>query len=151
MRETLGEKIKRIFQRKNDSVNAVKGSQLQPDILDIALQDELTHDGIAAVDGSSHEKQIVLQEISEDGPRFTPEDLSQMSEGSWKPAGEPAIEEMLVEVPEISDVKADPESAAVNPLLESMAEDSASIEALTSQMDSMAFFTTEGENEKQGR
>lgn len=148
MRETLGEKIKRIFQRKNDSVNAVKGSQLQPDILDIALQDELTHEGTDAVDGSSHEKQIVLQEISEDGPRFTPEDLSQMSEGSWKPAGEPAIEEMMVEVPEISEVKVDPESAAVNPLLESMAEDSAAIEELTSQMDSMAFFTTEGENDK---
>ena len=32
MRETLGEKIKRIFQRKNDSVNAVKEAQLQPDI-----------------------------------------------------------------------------------------------------------------------
>ncbi|MBR3244158.1 MAG: G5 domain-containing protein [Parasporobacterium sp.] len=149
MRETLGEKIKRIFQRKNDSVNAVKEAQLQPDILDIALQDGLTHDGTAAVDGSSHEKQIVLKEISEDGPRFTPEDLSQMSEGSWKPAGEPAIEEMLVEVPEISEVKSDSESSAVNPLLESMAEDSAAIEALASQMDSMAFFTTEGENDKQ--
>ena len=144
MRETLGEKLKRLFGGKKGSDAAVKTSQLQPDILDVALQDQLTHTE-AASDKPIQKEPIDLHDISEEGPKFSSEDLAQMSEGSWKPEGEPAIEDLYVDVPEMETVPEAAEATPVNPLLESMEEDAAVIEDLTSQMENMPFFTSEDE------
>ncbi|MDO5137704.1 MAG: hypothetical protein Q4D71_04510, partial [Oscillospiraceae bacterium] len=143
MRETLGEKLKRLLGGKKGSDAAVKVSQLQPDILDVALQDQLTHAETAVSAEPVQKEPIDLHDISEEGPKFSSEDLAQMSEGSWKPEGEPSIEDLYVDVPEIEETPVVLGTAPVNPLLESMEEDAAVIEDLTSQMESMPFFTSE--------
>ena len=143
MKETLGEKLKRLFRGKNDTGEAAKTMQIQPDILDVTLQDELTHSGSEMPAEGAQGNPVVLEEISEEGPRFSSKDLAQMSEGSWKPSDEPSIEELLDEVPEIEDQPAVIELSLSEALHESIAEDSAVIEELTTQMDSMEFFKAE--------
>ena len=144
MKESLGEKLKRVLSGKKNLTGAGKKVTLQPDILDVAKQDEVIAEAIEAAEELTEKTPVSVEEISEEGPRFSSEDLAQMSEGSWRPE-ETDISELLVEVPEQEVPAAVAETPDITVLKETAAEDSAVIEDLTTQMDSMAFFAPEPE------
>ena len=146
MKESFGEKLKRLFGR-NRADGSAEVPTLQPDILDVVRTEEPAPAETVSAEEPAVTETLVPEDIPEDGPRFSSEDLARMSEGSWRPEGEQDIADMLVEVPEMEEIPAADVSPEKAELQESMAKDSAAIDELAAQMETMAFFSPDSTEE----
>ena len=140
MKESFGEKLKRLFGR-NRADGSAEAPVLQPDILDVVRTEEPAPAEPVSAEEPAVTETLVPEDIPEEGPRFSSEDLARMSEGSWRPEGEQDIADMLVEVPEMEEIPAADVSPEKAELQESMAKDSAAIDELAAQMETMVFFS----------